>query len=186
MRCLSRHTDYSIQVFEGKDQVVTDPRGYATLRALEKPVIADFEHAGVLDHEAEAVLSAFTFSGLPEGVHPLSRVGVFDTELYSLRFPERDRDAMQVQIEQRLRELQKQHAGSFIIVDTPVAQKPWGKYDDLSVEDILKYQEALGADPTQIRRYEAENANRPEIIKAMTALEAEAAKEVEGAIVVEA
>lgn len=183
MRCLSRFSDYSIQVFEGRDQVVTDPRGYATLRTLDKPVIADFEHSGLLDHELETVLSSFTFAGLPEGVHPATRIGVFDTELYSMRFPEKDRDAMQVQIEQRLRELQKQHPNDFIIVELPHAEKPWGKYDELTVEDILKYQEALGADPTQIRRYEEENQNRPEIVKAMTALENEALEE---AIVVEA
>lgn len=184
MRCLSPYSGYSIQVFEGQEQVVTDARGYATTTVLNKPVIADFEHQGVLDHELEAVLSAFTFSGLPEGVNPATRIGVFDTEVYAMRFPKKDRDAMQVQIEERLRELQPSRSAYFIIVDTPQAEKPWGSYDDETVEDVLKFQERLQIEPARVRRYEQENENRPEIVKAMTALEVEAVKDAEEEIIV--
>jgi hypothetical protein len=184
VRFISRHAGYSIQVFEGRDQVVTDPQGYATLRALNRPVIADFEHSGLLDHELETALKTFTFSGLPEGVNPATRIGVFDTEAYAERFPKKDRDAMQVQIEERLLELQPRFPGDFIAVDTPHAEKPWGSYDEDSTEDVLKFQERLQIEPTRVRRYEQENQNRPEVVNAMTALEAQALKDAEEAIIV--
>lgn len=187
MRCLSPSTRYSIQLFEGQDEVLVDHNGFGRSRPIRKPVVAQFEHQGVTDWELEAALKKFTFSGLPEGVHPATRIGVFDTEVYCMRFPKDERSVMQAKIEERLRELQPSRPNNYIIVESPVAEKPWGSYDEETIEDVLKFQERLEIDPTRVRRYEQENKKRKEIVAAMEALEAErAAKTSEEAIVVEA
>lgn len=167
MRALSPHTNYSLQVFEGNEQIVMDARGYAQTVTLAKPVIADFDQGGLLDHEIEEALMHFNFAGLPEGVNPLTRISVFDTEAYVLTKPVAGRDELLVQIDARLRELQHLHPSQFIIVDPPVSPKPWPSYDTDSVEDILKFQERLQVNPELIRKYEEEHENRPEIIEAM-------------------
>lgn len=177
MRCLSPHSRYSIQVIEGQEQVVTDARGYAQTVVLHKPVIADFDRMGLLDYEIEAALEKFNFSGLPEGVNPLTRIAAFDSEAYCERFPEKaaagtpTRDEMLVQIDARLRDLQVQNPNEFIIVEPPEAPRPWPSYDEDSVEDILKFQERLQIPAQTIRLYELENQNRDEIVKAMLAIE---------------
>jgi len=185
MRCLSPHARYSINVFDAQEQIVTDARGYAHAVPVGIQVMANFENTGLLEHEIELALSSFSFSGLAEGVNPLTKVGVFDTEVYCLKYPERDREEIQAQIEERLRELQKMHPSQFIIAETPTAPKPWAKYDDDSIESVLAVQQATGTSPTVVRRYEEENQNRRQIIEAMTALEGEDVEETPEEIVVE-
>jgi len=184
MRCLSPHARYSINVFDAQEQIVTDARGYAHSRPIGLQVMANFEQTGLMEHEADLALSSFSFSGLAEGVNPLTKIGVFDTEVFCLRYPEKDRDDIQAQIEERLRELQSQNPSQFIIVETPEAPKPWPKYDDHSIESVLSSQQSLGISPEVVRRYEEEHMNRPEIIEAMTALEG-GAEPAEEEIVVE-
>ena len=75
------------------------------------------------------------------------------------------------------KELQPKFPGQFILVETPLAERPWGSYDKDSVEDIIVLQERLEASPTDIRRYEEENQNRPEIIEIMRAQEQERQQE---------
>jgi hypothetical protein len=171
MRCLSPSPGYSIQVFEGREQVVVDARGYANTIQLQKPVLADFDRLGLLDHEMEAALEFFSFSGLPEGVNPLTRIGVFDSEAYCQRFPKNERDEMLVQMDARLRELQLIFPSEFIIVEPPVKARPWPSYDEDTAEDVLKFQERLRIDPESIRLYELENKNRSEVVDAMGRLE---------------
>lgn len=185
MRCLSPHARYSINVFDAQEQIVTDARGYAHSRPIGLQVMANFENTGLLAHELDLALSSFSFSGLAEGVNPVTRIGVFDTEVFCLKYPEREREEIQLQIEQRLRELQQMHPAQFIIAETPTAPKPWDKYDDDSVEQILALQQATGASPSLVRRYEEENQGRKQIIIAMSALEAEGGEEAKEEIVVE-
>lgn len=170
MRCLSPFANYSIQIFEGQEQLEVDARGFGATRVVKQPVIANFERLGLLDYEEAEVLMKFNFSGIPEGVNPLSRVSCFDTEGYVQRYPAKERDEMLIQIDQRLREKQEMFPTQFIIVDTPAAAKPWPSYDDDGVEDVLKLQERLRVDPTLIRKYEEENKKREEIIEQMLAL----------------
>ncbi len=167
MRCISPSPRYSIQVIEANEQVVVDARGFATSHVLKKPVIANFQQAGLLDHEIEAALEHFNFSGVPEGINPLTRIGVFDTEAYVQQYQKHERDEMLVQIDQRLRELQERFPSEYIIVDPPESPKPWPSYDDDSIEDVIKFQERLQINPEMIRLYELENANRTEIVEAM-------------------
>lgn len=172
MRCLSPHAGYSIQVFEGEEQVMVDSRrGYANTVVIRKPVIADFQQGGLLEHEITDALTYFNFSGLPEGVNPLTRVSFFDTEAYAQRIPEENREQELAAIDQRLRELQQMFPSEFIIVDHPAAPKPWPSYDRDTVEEILQIQERQGYDPQVVRVYEQENQAREEIIAPMERLE---------------
>lgn len=166
MRLLSPHARFSLQVFEAQEQIVMDARGFAQLQVIQKPVVAEFEVGGLLDHEIEVALTKFNFKGLPDRVNPLTTVSVFDTEAYAETLPEHNRDEIIVQMERRLRELaERKH--TFIIVDQPRAERPWPSYDEDTIEDVLKFQERLRIEPTRIRLYELENANRPEIVLAM-------------------
>jgi len=185
MRCLSPHARYSINVFDAQEQIVTDARGYAHSRPVGLQVMANFENSGLLEHEIELALSSFSFSGLAEGVNPLSRIGVFDTEVFCMRYPENEREEIQAQVEQRLRELQQMHPAQFIIAETPTAPKPWDKYDEDSVEQILALQQATGVAPGIVLRYEQENRNRSEIIGAMNDLQSEDVSAPKEEIVVE-
>lgn len=181
MRCLSPHSNYSIQVIEGNESVVVDARGYAQTIIVKKPIIANFQQGGLLDYEIEAALEYFNFSGLPEGVNPLTRIATFDTEAHVEQYPSDQRDELLVQINQRLRDLQQRHPSEFIIVEPPEAARPWPSYDDDTVEDILKFQERLRINPETIRLYEIENGNRDEVVEAMFRIEnPEAAAELYG------
>lgn len=167
MRAISPHAGYVIQVFEGHEQVVVDARGYAQSVPLEKPVLAKFTQGGLLDYEVEAALEYFNFSGVPEGVNPLTRVSSFDLEAYCQQFPENQRDEKYVAIDKRMRELAERFPSEFRIIDPPRKAQPWPSYDEDSIADILKFQERLRIKPEAIRLYEVENKNRQKIIDAM-------------------
>jgi hypothetical protein len=174
MRCISPSENYSIQVFEADDSqnIVTDNKGTTRYIARSKPVVADFQKTGLLDHEIEVALEKFNFSGLPEGVHPLTRVSVFDTELYCIaNYKEKDRADKQDEIDSRLRELAELFPTQFVVVDHPAAAKPWENYDEQNVEEILTLQKLTGRSPEVVRLYEIENQNRQEVIEAMFRLE---------------
>ncbi len=181
MRCLSPNAKYGIQLFGTGERVIADAGGFAVSVPQRAQVHAQFDNGGLLAHEEELALKTFNFTGLPEGVNPLTRVGVFDTEAYCLNHyeNEKERTEMQAQIDQRLRELQPRFPQQFIIVETPAAAKPWPSYDEDSPEDILKLQERLAFDPSLVRRYEEENEGRAEIIEPMQELEAASVQEGE-------
>lgn len=167
MRCISPYAGYSITVFEGNEQIVVDARGFAQTVQLEKPVIANFERSGLLDNEIEAALTSFTFAGLPEGINPLTRIAVFDTEAYCSRLPADRRDELQVKIDQRLRELALDSPSDFIVVDPPEVPRPWATYDECSIEEILALQSATGCNPESVYRYELDTLGRKEVLEAM-------------------
>lgn len=167
MRCLSPSANYSIQVFEGDERIVVDQAGVARQINLTSPVIANFEQRGLLDHEIEEALEHFNFSGVPEGVNPLTRISSFDTEAYVQRFPEEEQETMIEKMDKRLRQLQGMFPGEFIIVDQPAAKQPWPSYDGDTAEEILDFQERLGINPETVRLYELEHENRSEVVQAM-------------------
>lgn len=182
MRFISRHEQYSIQVFEGKEQIVTDPRGYAQTITLAKPVVANFEKSGLLDHEQELALLTFNFSGLPEGVNPLTTISVFDSEMYvDANFEEEERDAMDAKIVARLLELSERHPSQFIPAPQPLAPRPWPSYDGMDADEVLRTREILATEANNmaeaVRLYELENEEvrdvpvRQEIVEAMLDIE---------------
>lgn len=171
MRCISPHGRYSIQVFEGQTRVGVDQAGIMHSVELSKPVVADFEQGGLTEWEIEAALMSFNFAGVPDGVNPLTRVSVFDTEAYVQRFPEGERALKQEAIDNRLRELQEQHPSEFVIVEKPAAQAPWPSYDTDTIEEIVALQKRTGISPEAVRLYEHENQGRQAVIDVMTAIE---------------
>lgn len=173
MRALSSYARYGIRLFGGGERIATDPRGYSISVPIEEPMIAQFDKLGLLPHEEELALAKLNFSTLPENVHPLTRVGVFDSEAYCLdHYDDPDvRNEMQVKIDKALIEKQEKFPSHFIVVEEPRAAKPWPTYDEETVEDILKLQERLAYPAELVRRYEQENQDRQEIVQAMTELE---------------
>lgn len=171
MRCISPHGRYSIQVFEGQTRVGVDQAGIMHSVELSKPVVADFEQGGLTEWEIEAALMSFNFAGVPDGVNPLTRVSVFDTEAYVQRFPEEERALKQEAIDKRLRELQERHPSEFVIVEKPAVKAPWPSYDSDTVEEIVALQKRTGISPEAIRLYEHENQGRQAVIDVMTAIE---------------
>lgn len=179
MRCISPYPRYSIQVFEGKEQVMMDTRGHAFSHVISKPVVADFQQGGLLDHEIEVALTKFSFSGIPEGVNPLTRIASFDTLAYA-----EAHDLTEAEVEAvnaRLRKLADLHPSEFVVVDQPAADKPWEAYDEQSAEDVIFTRNLTGISPEKVRLYELEHEGREEVIAAMEALEREA---VEGGEIV--
>lgn len=171
MRCISPHGRYSIQVFEGNEQIGLDQRGVMHAVQLSDPVVANFEQGGLTEWEIEAALMSFNFSGVPDGVNPLTRVSVFDTEAYVQKFPAAEREAKLEAIDSRLRELQERHPSEFVIVEKPAAPKPWPSYDTDSIQDIVYAQGRYGISPETIRLYEYENQGRQAVIDLMTEIE---------------
>ncbi len=176
MRCISPSRNYSIAVFGGKEQIVVDAKGFATRLVIDEPIIANFAGEGLLDWELEPALSKFNFSGIPEGVNPLTRISVFDTEAYVESRPEIEDDSVAKQalldkIDTRLRKLQGRFPNEFIIVEKPLTNRPWPTYDTDSTDEVLMIQTRIGISAEAIRLYELENQNREDIVSAMLALE---------------
>jgi hypothetical protein len=190
MRAISPIAKYSIQLVEAVPKRGMDASGTIIEYADRKPVIAEFQTSGLTDWEQLVALESFDFSGLPEGVNPLTRVSVFDTEAYVQRYPAAEQEAHLAEIDARLLQLSTIFPSEFRIVEKPAAPKPWPSYDDCEVEDrefrneagevlivdgILTMQAKTGINPETIRLYEVEHQNRAEVVEALEALEAEAA-----------
>ncbi len=178
MRCISPYANLNVLIFEphvhrgtSKGQIIEYEEGGLNVQ---------FDKSGLLDHEIDVALEKLAFTALPDGVHPLTRVSVFDTEMYveSLSIPEDEKPKLLADIDARLRELEKMGTGHFVIVDFPAIPRPWAKYDEQDVETILTVQQATGTDPNLVRRYELENQNRKGVINAMKELEAESVEEI--------
>lgn len=163
-RAISPHGRYEIQLIESPVKRGLDQSGNVVEYTEGKPINAQFEKAGLTDWEQLAALEHFNFSGLPEGVFPLTTVSVWDSEAQAIQqgwSPE-----FHEQIEARLRQLASLNPGSILVVDTPAKQSPWNKYDEQDVRTIFRLFSETGADPEVVRLYEFENKARPEIIDA--------------------
>lgn len=174
MRCLSPYSNYALQVIAPQVKRGVNQQGVLSEYQEGIEVIAQFRRTGLLEHEIEAALLTFNFGGLPENVNPLTRISVFDSEVYCEETyeDEETRAAMQERIDQRLVKLQEKRGQSeFIIVEAPLKPIPWPSYDKNGVEKILELQAELEIDPEVVRLYEEENKGRKPIIEAMLALE---------------
>lgn len=158
MRAISPHGRYSIQLVQGETQVGVDAGGTLREFASVEPIVANFEMSGLLDHEIKLVESSFSFSGVAEGVNPLTTVSVFDTEVASKIGKWSDEEKRVVEEQLIAKSIE---TGRFIVVEEPRAPKPWGTYDEMSAEQVVAFAIAGGIDPT---RYEKENLNREEVL----------------------
>ena len=157
MRVLSPHSGYSLQVIAGREVIEHDRvTGQAYTRTEVQPYIAHFEASatggGLFPHETELALRSFSFGAIPEGVNPVHRIAVFDTEAAALAndwTPE-----YKSAIEDRLKFLAAQAPSRMVVVEDLRAAKPWPKYDDADAEEIISYIGVLGIDPEIVRFYE--------------------------------
>ena len=185
-RFISPHARYGVAADAGSEKLITDARGNSFLHQTGDPIVCQFEQSGLRDHEIEVAFSLFNFSGVPEGINPVTRIAVYDPEAAadSLDWDDETRK----KVERKLWFASQDKPGEIAFVPSPRAQKPWPSYDSDSVEEILEFQKRLDFDPEVIRLYEVENDNRQEIIEAMWSLESrnERGSSVEGAFVVNA
>lgn len=189
MRAISPIGNYSIQLIEARVKRGLDSTGTVVEFYDGESVLAQFHKGGLTEWEEIEALESFDFSGLPEGINPLTRVSMFDSEAYVIQkySNEAERASRLAEIDERLEYLSKLFPNEFCIVAKPAASKPWPTYDDTPIEDVLgaddqvevpglyTMQALTGISPQDIRLYEVENLNRPEVIEAMEALEAELA-----------
>ncbi len=179
MRAISPFARYSIVLSNPPTKRGVDRTGAVVEYSDGEPLLAQFEVSGLTAWEEAEAIEHFggTLSGLPEGVNPLTRVSVFDSELFCVgKFsdPEARADA-QAFIDRQLADKAEQYPSHFRIVDLPVASKPWPSYDDLkNLDKIMAVRDETGTDPSVVLRYESENKARPEVIEAMESLIAEA------------
>jgi hypothetical protein len=162
MRFISPHSNYAIQVREPVERVLA--HGEHVSRVIDsKPIVADFQQGGLMPHEVEVALETFNFSGLPEGVNPVTRLSFYDTEGAFPNDPE-----TREMVEQRMLELARDREQAFIPVEHPLAPRPWASYDEQTVEEILETMRTTGTDPNVVARYEAENRNRSTLLEALS------------------
>jgi hypothetical protein len=170
MRCISPYSNLLLHVLSPTVKRGVDRGGVLTEYEEGDEVIAQFRKMGLLEHEIEMALTTFNFSGLPDGVNPLTRIGAWDSESYCADAYEDDekREQMQKKIDAALRKHAERYGPNmFLIVDQPLAQIPWPTYDDCTVEEILDFQLKLGIPAEKIRLYEGENKNRKTVVQEM-------------------
>ena len=173
MRAISPLARYGIQVVEAVPKRGMDSTGTIVEYTDAKPVHAQFTQGGLTEWEQIEALEHFDFSGLPEGVNPLTRVSVYDSEAAVAHIANPDeRIAMQQLIDERLRHFSTLYPSEFRIVEKPPVPKPWPSYDGDSIEKVLQIQEATEYSPEAIRLYEMERPHpRVTLIQKMAELE---------------
>lgn len=173
MRAISPITKYSIQLFEAIPKRGMDSTGTIVEYSDNKSVLAQFHQGGLTEWEEIAAIESFDFSALPEGVNPITRISVFDTEgLVANMEDGPEKEDFLERVEKRLAHLAGIFPAEFKIIDKPRSPKPWVSYDECTVEDIFRLQAETQTDPQDIRLYEVENLNREEVIEACEIIEA--------------
>jgi len=179
MRAISPISRYGIQLIEAVPKRGLDRTGAVVEYTDSKPVHAQFTQGGLTEWEQIAALEHFDFSGLPEGVNPLTRVSVFDSEAAVAHIANAtERIALQELMDERLRHFATLYPSEYMIVDKPPVPKPWPSYDTDSIEKVLQIQEATEYSPEAIRLYEMERPHpRVTLIQRMADLEKQANEE---------
>lgn len=202
MRAISPIGNYSIQLIQARVKRGLDGTGTVVEFYDGESVLAQFHKGGLTEWEELEALENFDFSGLPDGINPLTRVSMFDSEAYVLQKYSNDveRASRLAEIDERLVYLSKIFPNEFRIVEKPAAPIPWPSYNSTPIEDVFEestftvdasgertevhgklltpglytMQALTGISPQAIRLYEVEHEGRPEVIEAMEALEAAA------------
>lgn len=172
MRAISPHANYSIQVVEARTKKGVDRTGVIQEVIEQNPVLLQFEHFAITPEEAQEALKAFNFSGLPEGVNPLTTLGVWDSIIFQRTHDLTDEQ--RIEIENLLRARGESQSWSrFIIVDQPRAPKPWPTFDEDEPDDIVAIAQRLNLTDAAVA-YEKENGARAEVLEPLGFVEAEA------------
>ncbi len=189
MRAISPISNYSIQLVQAVPKRGMDASGTVIEYTDRSPVLAQFSRGGLTEWEQIVALESFDFSALPDGVNPLTRISVYDTEAaVAFEANAQEREAKQLLIEERLTHFASLFPSEFKIVEKPAAERPWPTIDTTPLHDtelksggvapgVLSLQKMTGTSPEKIRLYFDEHPENPEaaeIIEAMELLEAEA------------
>lgn len=179
MRAISPYARYGVQLVEAVPKRGMDSTGTIVEYTDRKPVHAQFIQGGLTEWEQIAALESFDFSGIPEGVNPLTRISHFDTEAAVAHIANpKERMALQELMDERLVHLAELFPSDLKIVAKPPVPKPWPSYDTDSIEKVLEIQAATEYSPEQIRLYEMERPKpRPTLIQRMVELERAASEE---------
>lgn len=162
MRAISPHPRYSLQLIEAPVKRGADRDGHIVEYQDTKPIIADFRQVGLHEWEQIAALQHFSFSGLPEGVNPLSTVSSWDSEAHALA--NNWDEATLEKVDARLLLLAAQSPSSVLVVPKPTSPAPWPTYDVQDATEILDTLQITQLDPQSCRKYEVEHQNRPQIV----------------------
>ncbi len=189
LRAISPIANYSIQLIPAVPKRGLDSTGTVVEYSDTTPVLAQFTRGGLTEWEQIVALEHFDFSGLPDGVNPLTRVSMYDCEAAVAHIAnESERESMQLLMEERLVHLNAIFPSEFKIVEKPAIEKPWPTIDQTPYLDgkdskgrlvpgVLTLREQTGISPEALRLYFVEHPENPDaekIIAAMEELEAEA------------
>lgn len=137
---------------------------------IQPTLMLDFRQGDLEKYELDQALAKWydgdpaKVPGIRPGEHPVTRFSSIDTE----QIPELiDNPELKATVEEKLRRSPLNEI-RFFIPEKPRTNRPWKAYDGQSLEQILVTLSATGDDPTQVLAYEAENANRLEVIEAVT------------------
>ncbi len=148
---------------------------------------APFVHGDVNEWEREIALKHFggDFRGLTEGEDPMWRLSTYDTDAAAAQH------RWSAEEKEKFEAVLREHAGAdYIVIDKPRRPAPWPTYDkqtavvgkrtlELVVAKVTETVLDLGLDPVGVARYERDNANRPEVIAALEALNSKGEDEPE-------
>lgn len=150
-------------------------RGIDTQTEVDKGVDCQFQHKGLMQWEYEIAEEKLGLKGLGYDEDPRHRFSVYDTDLQALI--ENWDEETKTLVEQKL-----DHAcgPDLLRIEKPKLTPPWPAYNRLIGEDaalmIADKVKNDGYEPHYCVNYERENLNRPEVIEAIQAVEAELAE----------
>lgn len=168
MRFASRFANYRHGVRTGREMVLQDGQR----QVLQTTLVAAFQPAKLIltEDEIQIAIKDLPHMGLPidrdteEHFSPRSRISGFDSDEAQ---KENDwTDEERVLVEKKL--LESPHLGSDHIELKPVPVAiPWPTYDRDTVEQVVMIARATGL-VEQALKYEAQNANRAEVLEALS------------------
>lgn len=174
MRFISLHTGLRLIVEYQSVEILANGMNRVTAPGFT----AEFRAGDVCSWEEDAARQSFTFLGTvtEEGserpIDPIpSRVGSFDTA--------KIRDAkLRSGVEQKML-AHPDHGRDFLMVEKPQLAAPWPNYDKVkgggagrtTAKVISEQVQELGLDPADVMAYERDNANREEVLAALSKLE---------------
>jgi hypothetical protein len=165
-RFIAKYARYRHGVRTGRFMVLQDGQR----QELSKDLFCKFETYVPTDEERELGLETFSFLGLPEDrdtnapVSPRNRISGFDSVVAQrdLDWTDEEREIVETALRNSFA-----YGDEFIEVTQKAAAKPWPMYDSADPETILTIALSIGADLDEVYRYESENANREEVLKAL-------------------
>ena len=173
MRFISSSSKYTFDALKPYYGAVTGPHG-PEMKLLDKGVLCQFSHGGLLAWEWDVALERFGLRGLAQGEDPRHRFSVYDTELEQ-RINGWTDDTRK-DVEKRLIDTS---GADHILVEKPKLEAPWPTYDKLkNAIDIAKVVRENGYEPHYVCNYERENLNRSDVIDAVSAIEYEVGEEI--------